>query len=92
MSRGIEILGISFDPVEANKAFAEKYQFPFRLLSDTSKAVGDAYGAVDEERSRWAKRISYLVGPDGKIVKAYPKVNVRQHAAEVLADWEAAKS
>jgi len=78
--------------VEANKAFAEKFSFPFRLLSDTTRAVGEIYGAVDEERSRWAKRISYLIGPDGKIVKAYPNVSVRQHAGEILADWESARA
>ena len=39
------ILGVSFDPVDANRAFAEKFDFNFPLLSDTSKAMGIAYVA-----------------------------------------------
>jgi peroxiredoxin Q/BCP len=66
----VEILGISFDPPEANKKFAEKFKFPFRLLSDTDRKVGLAYGAADDPSARTAKRLTFVVGPDGKIEQA----------------------
>ena len=43
--KGAEVLGISFDSVEENRAFAEKFDYPFRLLCDTERTVGMAYGA-----------------------------------------------
>jgi peroxiredoxin Q/BCP len=79
------ILGASFDDVAANRAFAEKFSFPFKLLCDVDKTVGTLYGAKVEGRDV-PKRISYLIGPDRKIVKAYPTVKPAEHPAEVLAD------
>ena len=49
-----------------------------------------AYGACDDPKAGTAKRISYLIGPDGTIKKAYPKVNPAEHPDEVLADTEMA--
>lgn len=80
------MLGISFDTVEDNAAFARKFEFDFPCLCDTSRKVGLAYGACDDVKARSAKRISYLIGPDGKIRKAYAKVNAAAHAEEVLTD------
>jgi peroxiredoxin Q/BCP len=80
------VLGISFDDVKANAAFARKFGFNFPCLCDTGRQVGLAYGACDDAKARTAKRISYLIGPDGKIRKAYPKVNAASHAEEALAD------
>jgi peroxiredoxin len=48
--------------------------------------VGLAYGAADDAKAGFAKRISYLIGPDGRIRKAYPKVNAAAHPEEVLRD------
>jgi len=48
--------------------------------------VGLAYGAADDAKASSAKRISYLIGPDGRIRKAYPKVNAAAHPEEVLQD------
>ncbi len=80
------ILGASFDDAPANKAFAEKFSYPFKLLCDTDKKLGTAYGAVDDKGSNWARRISYLIGPDRKIVKAYDNVKPAAHPAQVLGD------
>lgn len=79
------VLGVSFDPVDANCAFAEKYGFGFRLLSDTSRAAGLAYGACDAVDAPSARRISYLIGPDGRIRHVFTKVDVKTHADEVVA-------
>ena len=77
---------MSFDTVEANARFADKYEFPFRLLCDTSREMGVAYGAAADTTARTPSRISYLIGPDGAVVKAYGKVAPAGHPAEVLAD------
>jgi peroxiredoxin Q/BCP len=79
------ILGVSTDAPAANKAFKEKFTFPYDLLSDTDKKMSIAYGAATEESAR-ASRVSVIVGPDGKIRKAYAKVSPADHPAEVLAD------
>lgn len=80
------MLGISFDSVQENRAFAEKFDFPFRLLCDTTREVGLAYGACDSADAGYAKRISYLIGPDGRIAKAYDSVDPGQHPEQVLKD------
>ena len=67
-----------------NAAFAEKFSFPFPLLCDTSRSIGLAYGACDSPDARTARRISYLIGPDGRIVMAYEKVAPASHPEEVL--------
>jgi peroxiredoxin Q/BCP len=74
--------------VEDNAAFAKKFHYDFPLLCDTRREVGMAYGACEDPKAQTAKRISYLIGPDGRIQKAYPKVNPAEHPEEVLADIE----
>ncbi len=69
-----------------NAAFAQKFSFPFPLLCDTTRAVGLAYGACDDAKAGYARRISYLIDEQGKILKAYDAVSPRSHPAEVLAD------
>ncbi len=83
---GVEVVGVSFDDPKANAEFIEKNHFPFRLLSDSKKELAVAVGAADSPSRLWARRISYLVGPDGKVLKAYPDVDPAKHAGEVLAD------
>ena len=78
------ILGVSFDPVEKNLAFAEKYGFPYRLLSDVDRSMGVAYGAADAPSAGTAKRIAYLVGEGGNIEKSYGKVNPANFPVEAL--------
>jgi len=80
------VLGISFDDEQANAAFERKFGFGFPLLCDTTRAVGLAYGAAADATTRSAKRISYLIGPDGRIRRAYPKPNAAAHPEELLKD------
>jgi len=88
---GIEILGVSFDEPKDNAEFVAKERFPFRLLSDSDKALAVQVGAADSTSRMWARRISYLVGPDGNVLKAYSDVTPAKHAEEVLADFAATK-
>lgn len=83
---GLEVLGVSFDTVEENRAFAEKFSFPFRLLCDTERAMGMAYGAADAPDQGYAKRISYVLDEQGRVLHAYPKVKPDAHLDEVLGD------
>lgn len=82
----IVVLGVSFDPVEDNRAFAKKFQLPFHLLSDIERKVALAYGACTDPKAAYADRISYLIDEQGRIARTYPQVDPRIHAAEVLAD------
>ena len=77
---------MSFDGVEANAAFAKKFDFPYKLLCDTERKVGLAYGACSDAKAGYASRISYLIDEQGKIAAAYPKVSPREHPGQVLAD------
>ena len=87
-----KIIGVSFDTEAKNRAFAEKYEFKFPLLCDTNRDIGMNYGACDNRDARTPKRISYLIGPDGTIRKAYSKVDARRHPEAVLNDlWVARK-
>lgn len=78
------ILGASFDTVDENAAFARKFDFPYPLLCDTSRAIGLAYGACDDAKATNARRISYVIGPDGTIEHSFPKVDAKSHPEEVL--------
>lgn len=83
------LLGVSFDPPDKNRAFAEKFGFPYRLLSDVDRNVGEAYetkrvpGEADPTRP---KRRTYLIDPDGVIRKAYRVRDIPSHPDEVLRD------
>lgn len=72
--------------MEENKAFAEKFDFPFLLLSDTERKLGLDYGACEDASAGAAQRISYLIGPNGKIVEVYGEVNPERHPGQVLED------
>jgi len=85
-AKGAEILGVSFDTVEENRAFAEKFSFPFPLLSDTERAVGLAYGACDDASASHAARITYVIGSDGKIAKAHGKVDPATQPTTLLTE------
>lgn len=79
------VLGVSFDTVAENKAFAEKYKFPFLLLCDTEKKMGLAYGAIKTGEDKYPSRIGYVIDPSGKIKGAYPKVDANAFPDQMLA-------
>jgi peroxiredoxin Q/BCP len=87
-SNGVTVFGVSADSAESHTAFAEKYQLPFTLLSDPTQETIKAYGA---DGIGFNKRISYLIGPDGMIVKAYAQVDPAHHGEDILKDIYALK-
>jgi peroxiredoxin Q/BCP len=84
-----EIIGVSADSIESHKKFAEKYMLPFNLLSDEKKDVIEKYG-VWQEKSMYGKkymgivRTTFIIDPEGKIGKIFPKVKVENHNKEVM--------
>lgn len=87
---GAEIWGISPDGAVSHARFREKYGLPFTLLSDEDHAVATAWGAwgpkvVMGKETIGINRSSFLVGPDGRVARAWPKVKPEGHADEVLA-------
>ena len=79
--RDMVVLGVSRDDEASHKAFTEKYGLPFALLADTDGAIAKAY---DADAGSYAKRITYAIGPDGKIVHVDANVNTAQHADDIL--------
>ena len=80
------IIGLSADSPADNKAFKEKFEFPYDLLSDTDLSVSLTYGAVENTEAARPGRISYLIGADGTVAKVYAKVTPADHPDEVLSD------
>ncbi len=87
---GLDVIGVSRDPIKALDKFAEKYSLTFPLASDEAGTLTEAYG-VWVEKSMYGRkymgieRATFLIGADGKIARVWPKVKVEGHAAEVLA-------
>lgn len=87
---GAEVLGISVDDVDSHKEFANKYKLPFTLLADVGGQTSDAYGVLrDYKLMKIASRQSFLVNPDGVIVKHYAEVDPESHTEQVLTDLQA---
>lgn len=85
------VVGISKDSVSSHANFASKYQLPFVLLSDTQGDVVKQYQAFGNKKFMGRSfegilRVSYLINPQGVIVKAYDKVSPVDHADEILSD------
>ena len=80
------MLGVSFDSVEANRAFAEKHGLGFRLLSDPERRIARAYGAARTPRDRFAARYTYVIGPDGRIRAAIDTRDPRGQAEALLGN------
>jgi len=86
---GVAIFGVSRDSEDSHRAFQDKYTLPFALVADPSGAVQRAYRVPG---SIVAERVSFLVGPDGKIAHVWPEVDPAAHATDVLATISALAS
>lgn len=95
--RGIVILGVSKDSIASHKKFHDKYHLNFTILSDPEKEVLKKYKAWGKKTFMGRTfdgtlRISYLINPQGEIIKKYEKVNPLVHAAEILKDFDSQAS
>ena len=87
---GVVVLGVSPDSVKSHEKFKEKYNLPFSLLADEGHQVCDQYGTWGPKKFmgrayEGVMRTTYLIGPDGQILKVFPNVKPDGHASEVLA-------
>lgn len=85
------VWGISTDNEESHKKFEKKFKLPFTLLADTDKEVVKKYGVWGKKKFMGKEffgtvRTSYLIDPEGKIARVYPKVRPATHAEEVIED------
>lgn len=88
--RGADVWGISPQGAASKRAFREKFELPFTLLTDEDHAVADAYATWVEKqnygKTYWGTaRTTFLVGPDGRISRIWQKVKPEGHAEAVLA-------
>jgi peroxiredoxin Q/BCP len=84
--RGIVVLGVSVDSEESHARFASKYKLNFTLLSDRKASIVRAYGV--ESAYGIAKRVTYIIGPDGIVKYVFPRVSTSTHASDVLKKVE----
>ena len=87
--KGAVVLGVSIDPVKSHDNFVAKFKLPFTLLADEDKAIVQAYGVWGQKSFMGRKylgihRVTFLIGPDGKIKRIWPTVKPEEHAEEVL--------
>jgi peroxiredoxin len=77
------VLGVSFDTVEDNRRFAEEQGFPFPLLCDVRREAGLAYRACDTAQDAWPRRVTYVIGRDGRIEQALETKDPGAQAGEL---------
>lgn len=88
--QGFEILGVSTDSEKSHRKFSDKEKLPFRLLSDSNKAIHEAYGTWVEKSMYGRKymgtsRVTFVIDEKGIIRDIIGKVDTRNHAAQILA-------
>jgi peroxiredoxin Q/BCP len=87
------VLGVSADTVESHKTWCTKDGFSFKMLSDADHKVIDAYGVplMTFGGNQYATRETFLISPQGTVVKTWVVKDIANHSAEILAAIEAAK-
>ena len=86
---GARVIGVSPDSVEALQKFAAKFDLDFTLLADADHAVADLYGTWVEKsmygkKYMGAQRATFVIDPEGKVAKVFPKVSPKTHDDVVL--------
>ena len=86
---GVKVIGISRDPMKSHEKFIGKYDLAVPLASDEDGPISDAFGtwvqkSMNGRKYMGMERATYLIGADGKVLKAWRKVKVPKHAEEVL--------
>ncbi|MBD2498831.1 peroxiredoxin [Nostoc sp. FACHB-280] len=80
--KDIVVLGVSADDEVSHQAFTQKFNLNFPLLADTEKTLIQAY---DVDGGGYAKRVTYVINPNGTIVHVDANVNTSNHASDILA-------
>jgi len=85
--KDIQIFGVSLDNENDNKAFAEKFSFPYPLLCDVDREVALSYQAVSSKEDQYAARMSYVIGEDGKILESIENVDTKNHSNDLCSRY-----
>ena len=85
--KGIQVFGVSLDNEKDNKAFAEKFLFSYPLLCDVNKDIALAYHAIKSADDKYAARISYVIGEDGKILESIENVDTKNHSNDLCSRY-----
>jgi peroxiredoxin Q/BCP len=84
--KGVVVLGVSVDSADSHKQFCTKEGLNFKLLADTDHKVSNTYGSLTNlGLVKFASRHTFIINPEGTIVKVFTEVNPNQHSAEVLS-------
>ena len=83
--KNIQIFGVSLDNEADNKAFAEKFSFPYPLLCDVNREIALEYQAVNSAEDNYAARITYVIGEDGKILESIESVDTKTHSKDLCS-------
>lgn len=86
--KGVQVVGVSFDTIASHQRFIKKSQLNFTLLSDPNGKVADTYGVRVPNRAL-ARRVSFLIGKNGKILAVHDNRNPAQHLPKMQAAIEA---
>ena len=93
LGHGAQVIGVSKDSVRSHNGFKAKHELPFPLISDVEGTLHEAYGVWGLKKNYGREymgtiRSTFLVGPDGTVIEAWPKVRVKGHVDAVLAALE----
>jgi thioredoxin-dependent peroxiredoxin len=89
-ARNAVVHGVSVDSVDSHKKFCSNEGLNFKLLSDADSKISKAYGSLTNLGvTKFSKRHTFLINPDGKVAKEYMSVNPLNHSAEVLSELDA---
>ena len=80
---GAEVLGVSVDNTQSHQKFTEKFLLPFQLVADIDQKITKAYGVLND-KSSMARRVTFIIDEQGKLLKIFQTVKPDQHPQEVL--------
>ncbi|MEQ1555486.1 MAG: peroxiredoxin, partial [Gallionella sp.] len=87
---GAQVVGISVDDSDSHAEFAKKYHLPFPLLADQDGTVAASYGALlNLGIMKIARRYTFLIDPQGRLVKTYLTVETSRHSKQIISDLKA---
>ncbi len=89
LEKGLAVIGVSPDSLASHGKFSQKFGLPFPLVADTDTRVAEAYGVWGEKKMygktyMGINRTTFVIGPDGQILKVIAKVDTKAHSRQVL--------
>jgi len=83
-SAGVRVIGVSLDSVEDNRAFQQAQGYSFALWSDINRSMSLNFGAVEDANASYARRLTFVIGPDGIVEQAEVTKNISSQADALL--------